>query len=70
MQIISGFIRRRETNHILVASEFQCKKIKNKRGGKASVTGLKSVSINYNLFSSIYISLCFSVGRVIQLTSE
>jgi len=54
MQMISGFIRRRETNHILVALEFQCKK-KLKKEGKASITGLKSVSINYNLFSSIYI---------------
>jgi len=61
MQMISGFIRRRETNHILVALELQCKKIKK---DKASVTGLKSVSINSNLFSSIYTSLCFSIGRV------
>jgi len=61
MQMISGFIRRRETNHILVALVLQCKKIKK---GKASVTGLKSVSINCNLFSSIYIALCFSIGRV------
>jgi len=61
MQMISGFMRRRETNHILVALELQCKK---KKKDKASVTGLKSVFINYNLFSSIHISLCFSVGRV------
>jgi hypothetical protein len=63
MQMISGFIRRRETNRILVALELQCKKII-KKEGKASVTGLKSVFINYSLFSPIYISLCFSTGRV------
>jgi len=59
MQMISGFIRRRETNHILVALELQCKKIK--KEGKASVTGLKSVSINYSLFSSIYVSRSVSL---------